>query len=371
MDFAVELAASGDDLAIRHLLAHNPVPGRITVSFEREPEYFAGCATLGQNCQVLVAHAMPNEGAGEVVGVACRASRAVFVNGRAERLGYLGQLRVAQAQRGRWLVSRGFRFLKQLHEADPLPAYLVSLIEGNTEALGVLVSQRRPHFPEFRALGRLYTLALALGRMKPALQCQADITTATAADAPAIAAFLQQHGARRQFYQVWQTQDLLGGPATLGFRIEDLFVARRDGAIVGVLGLWDQSAYKQTVVRGYAPGLRVAKPFYNAWARLRGGPRLPPIGAEIRYGYAAFVCIADDDVEIFQALLRALYNSAVRRGHDYLMIGLAERDALLPAARAYAHIAYPSQLYLAFWEGGEEFYARLDDRTPWLEIATL
>src|SRR5215475_13193087 len=102
MECQIDLANINDDIAIRRLLATNAVPGRVTVTYEREPNYFAGCATMGQTCQSIVARA----GDG-IVGVACRATRPMFVNGRDVRLGYLGQLRVDARFRGRWLVSRG------------------------------------------------------------------------------------------------------------------------------------------------------------------------------------------------------------------------------------------------------------------------
>ncbi len=360
----IELAQPNDDAAIRSLLARNPVPGRVTVTFEREPSFLAGCATMGSACQTVVAR-MNN---GEVVAVACRATREVFINGRIERLGYLGQLRVDAAQRGRWLVSRGFRFLQQLHDVDPVAGYLVSIIEGNAEAAGVLVKQRRNHFPAFHELGRLHTLALAVGKPKPALSNDIEIAATTPNDLPALIRFLQQHGARRQFYPVWRAEDF-DSPTTQGLRLADVLIARRRGEIVGVSGWWNQSSFKQTVVRGYDRWLRTARPFYNAAAPWLQRPPLPDVGAEIRYGYAAFTCVAEDDVEVFRALLRALYNLTAQRGCHYLMIGLAERDPLLPLARAYAHIAYPSRLYLADW--GESIYERLDQRIPYLEIATL
>jgi hypothetical protein len=369
-DFRIELAGQADEAAIRQLLAAHPLPGNISVSFQREPDYFAGCATMGREHQVLIARAGHN-GNSELAGIACRAVRNVFVNGREERLGYLGQLRVAAHQRGRWLVSRGYRFLQQLHEADPVPAYLLSIIEGNVEATGVLVNRRRKHFPEVREIGRLMTLALPLGKTKPPLHCKAEIARAQVAELREIVAFLRRQGARRQFYPAWNEADFSGDSTTRAFKLEDFFIAKRNGEIVGVIGLWDQSSYKQTVVRAYGGWLRAARPLYNTVAPLVGRPHLPRVGEEIRYAYAAFVCIADDEPDVFDALLRAVYNLAVARGHAYLMIGLEARDPLLPAARAYSHIAYPSRLYLAFWEGGDDFYARLNERTLWVEIATL
>ncbi len=47
MEFSFELARPADDLALRKLLAETPMPGRITVSFERQPNYFMGCSIMG------------------------------------------------------------------------------------------------------------------------------------------------------------------------------------------------------------------------------------------------------------------------------------------------------------------------------------
>src|SRR3712207_9243112 len=96
MEFSIELATPGDDSAIRRLLATNPVPGRVTVTYEREPDYFLGCGTSGRCHQVLIARHLP---AGEIVGIGSRAIRPLFVNGEVEEVGYLSQLRVRSEER--------------------------------------------------------------------------------------------------------------------------------------------------------------------------------------------------------------------------------------------------------------------------------
>ncbi|MEP7340387.1 MAG: hypothetical protein ABI977_21835 [Acidobacteriota bacterium] len=378
MNFQIDLARQDDDAAIRRLLATNAVPGRVTVTYEREPNYFAGCATMGRSCQVLVARQPAGiQAFRQIVGVACRATRPIFVNGEEVNLGYLGQLRIDEAARGRWLVSRGFRFLKQLHEDDPVPAYLMSVIEENREAFGVLVERRRPGFPIFRDLGRLFTLALALmpsKRAKAETLSNCVINQACQEDLPDIVAFLRQYGAARQFFPAYREEDF-GGDATHDFSVEDFFIARCHSEIAGVIGLWDQSSYKQTRVRGYAGWLRRARPVYNVVAKLLARPQLPSLGEKISYAYASFVCIADDDPEVFSALLQRIYGEAAERGYSYLMIGFDERDPLLKIARSYSHIAYRSRIFLAGWNREanifERFYEQLDDRIPYVEIAAL
>ena len=154
MEVTVEYAAPSDDAGIRALMRREAMPGRIRLAFAREPQFARGCAVTGDDYTIVVARA-----AGEIVGVACRSVRNVFLNGRETRIGYLGQLRLDERYRGRWLVARGFELLGQIHRRDPLPCYLASIVDGNAEADAVLVRRRK-----FREVAQYRTLAMPLTR---------------------------------------------------------------------------------------------------------------------------------------------------------------------------------------------------------------
>jgi hypothetical protein len=367
MKLEIALATAADDAAIRGLCRRETIPGRITVRYEREPEFSLGCRVTGDEFQVVVARESED---GAVVGVACRSTRELFVNGSPRRIGYLGQLRVDQRFRGRWLVSRGFSMLREIHEQDPVPAYLVSIVAGNREAKEILVRKARKSFPAFHCVADFETLAISLGRAKTPLDAGVEISLGSSAQIGEMVQFLQRHGKRRQFFPVW-TEDPFHELASLGLRVEDVRIARRSGKIVGIAGLWDQGAYKQTVIQEYSGWLKAAAPFYNVGASWVGRPTLPKPGMKLRSVYAAFVCIADDDPQIFSALLRELYNSACSQGFEYLLIGLDAGDPLLPTARKYHHVLYPSRLYLAEWPDGGRFHEQLERRATYVDIATL
>jgi hypothetical protein len=367
MQLCFDLARPADDAAIRRLLRRQAVPGRVSVTFEREPEFWKGCAVTGMDSQVLVARTVA---AGEIVGVACRSVRDVFVNGRPLRLGYLGQLRVDERFRGRWMMSRGFSLLHRLHEEDPVPAYLTSIIGGNSEATGVLVHRPRRLFPKFHPVAHYSTLALDLRRRKAPLACDASIVAGDPDSVDEIVSFLQTHGARRQFFPIW-TAARLRDLAGFGLGIEDLRIARRDHEIVGVMGLWDQTAYKQTVVQGYSGWLKAAAPLWNSSAALFGRNALPRPGEELRSAYASLICVANDDTAVFAGLLREIYNLAASRGFSHLLLGLDARDPLLRVARDYAHVLYPSRFYLAAWPDGGHLHEQLDHRSTGVDAASL
>lgn len=339
MELTVEFAAPSDDAGIRALMQRQAMPGRIRIAFAREPDFSRGCAVTGDDYKIVVARARD-----EIVGVACRSARNVFLNGHHTRLGYLGQLRVDDRFRGRWLVSRGFALLGEIDRLDPLPAYLASIVDGNEEANAVLVRRRK-----FREVARYQTLAIRTDKSVRATQ-ESKIVAGSLDQVPEIVRFLRTEGSRRQFFPVWTEESLHNLD---GLKIEDIRIARRGGAIAGVMALWDQTAFKQSIVRGYSGWMRMAQPF------------LPRVGEEIRGAYAALICASDPDV--FADLLGAIRTLASERKFDYLLVGLDARDPNLPVARKYRHYAYPSRLYLT--DGG--LHEQLDQRPAYVDIATL
>ncbi|MBC8333707.1 MAG: hypothetical protein ISR59_11275 [Anaerolineales bacterium] len=369
MKFSFELAQPSDDPALRKLLAESPMPGRITVAFEREPNYFMGCSTMGPFWQTIIFRHTPSQ---EIAGVLCRAVRSHFINGKPQDLGYVGQIRIAEKYRSLWLLHRGLSFFRELHADGRTPTYLGVISAENRISRGILVERRRRNFPSAQEIARIYTLGIILRNPMKALPFDGKIERGSSETLPEIVIFLQEHGTQRQFFPVYSAADFTEGEVVRDFDIRDFIVARRDGQIIGVLGLWDQSGYKQSVVREYDRSLRLVKPFYNLGARLLGAQPLPNQREHIHSAYASFICIANDDANVFAVLLRAVYNLAAERRYAYLMLGLTTTDSLLPLARKYPHIDYHSQLYLGSWENENDGLGqKLDNRIPYIEIATL
>jgi hypothetical protein len=363
----VEFARPSDDSAIRSLMRRAHVPGRVTVTFEREPNFSLGCAVSGDCYRILVAREALS---GEVVGVACRSVRYVFINGCPQRVGYLGQLRIAEEYRGHWLVARGFSLLAQLHRDDPLPAYLVSIVDENRLATGVLIDKRRKSFPAFHRVSDFVTLAIDVSSLRGKSSTDIEIKAGAPELIGSIAQFLREQGSRRQFFPVWD-EKRLSGLAALGLRTEDIRIAVRDRNLVGVMALWDQSAYKQTVVRNYSGWLKVGLPLFNRTAPWFGRNPLPLPGQRLRSAYVALICVANDDAEIFSALLRSIQALAEQQGIKHLLLGLSPQDALMARARKYRHIRYPNTFYLAEWSDGAHLHEQLDERPAYIDIATL
>lgn len=309
-------ATDADDAGIRRLLAGNPMPGRIRVRFEREPSYFAGCAP---GTDVLVARD------GErVVGVACRSVRKLYVNGAAEDVGYLGQLRIDPAYRGQLLTARGYRVMRELHEERPARGYFTTIVEGNAQAEGVLVRKARGAMPRYRFVEKLYTLALGVRR----------------------------HCRRSQS----------GGNAAALLNLSPAYPPQGELVTVpgGSAALVDQRAYKQTVVDGYDPALSLVRPLYNLVARIK----LPKPNTALHHAYVTHFR-ADDPHALIEAILEQ------GRRFDHILFGFTESDPHLAVARRFKPIEYVSSIYTVAFDDGDDFHERLLARPRAVDISAL
>lgn len=318
------LASSEDDAGIRRLLASNPMPGRIRVRFEREPSYFAGC---GDGTQVLVAR----DGA-RVVGVACRDVRRLYVNGVAEDVGYLGQLRVDRAYRGQLLTARGYRVMRELHESAPARGYYTTIVDGNAQAEGVLVRKARGVIPRYRFVERLVTLAV---QRRAAAHRGRDRSVEARRSTP-----------------------------------PNLFPAYEPrGELVSVPGasaaLHDQRAYKQTVIDGYDRALSLVRPLYNLVGRIR----LPRPNTPLSHAYVTH--FRADAAEAAHALIDALAVKADERNLDHILLGFTESDPFLAVARRFKPVEYLSSIYTVAFDDGDDFHDRLLARPRSLDLSAL
>lgn len=375
MQLSFELAQPGDDLDLRRLLRENPMSGSISVTFEREPGYFAAARTEGPVHQTVVGREV---GTGKVAGMACRSVRPRFVNGQTRMMGYMSQLRIdASYGRGLYLtraLAKGFARMRDCHCADGLtPYYLISVAADNAPARRVL-SAALAGMPRLREYAILHTYAITPMRRRPVISMPKGVTLEHGSlDQEAeILACLQRNGARYQFAPAWDRETLFSPQVATELCVEEFFLAVRAGKVIGCLAYWNQCTYKQTVVRGYAPALARWRGVANLFAPLGGWPQLPAVNTPFRFAYASHLAIDHDDPRVFAALLRAVYNLSAERGDDYFMIGLAESHPFrLEVTRAYRNIRYTAQLYLAAWEDGWEKIAEVDARAPHPEIATL
>lgn len=357
--FRIELARADDDHALRTLLETNPMPGSIELSFLREPNYFLATSIQAPFHQVVVARDVAD---GRPVGVGLRGVRPAWINGRRTEVGYLADLRLDAVHRGGSLVARGYRFFRQLHRDGRAALYLTVIAEGNEVALKTIASGRAG-LPTYRPLGRIFTPAVNLARARPETSA-IEVVRGDAVPLGELRACLERNLSRRQFAPA-------GDFETLGIAPGDFYVALRGSRVVGAAARWDQGAFRQTRVVGYHGAIRLLRPVINLTAPFTGLPRFPAAGEILRFFYAAFIAIDDDDVPLFRAILQRIRQDHAGSGFQYFVLGLHERDPLLAALDGFRLTPFHARAFAVYFEDGREVFDSLDDRIPYVETAML
>jgi hypothetical protein len=344
----VALAGPEHERALRALVTQDAMPGWIRMAYGREPDFFQGLAVEGPFTQAFVYL----DAQGGVHGMGTRAVKPAWIDGEPAHLGYLGGLRVSPEVRGGLGLARGFRMLRELHGDGRCPLYVTTITADNEHAQRILTSGRAG-LPRYLCAGRLCFRAVAPSWLARRLRPAAGLRVVGGEELglEALLAFLSRHGPRRQLFPRLEAAHF-GSPYLRGLAVEDfLVVLDGSGEPAGVAALWDQSAYKQLLITGYAPVLRHALPLLRPLARWRTGLRLPRAGEELRVVYLSFPCFREDDPLLLRAILAAAGQRLEGRHRDCLLMAFTQNDPLRPDD--IAGVSYESLVYLACYEEAE------------------
>jgi hypothetical protein len=346
--FAV--ATPADDAAIRRLLRETPMRGAISLSFEREPDYFLGANVGGANDDVIVAYD------GHQLACFGRCStRNAWINGAIRRVGYLAELRLASNASGRFDILRdGYRFFHSRRAVNPADVYFTSIAEDNERARRLL-ERGLPGLPRYTHVGNLTTLVISTRRLVSWSHGGRPPCLPGSASPEQLATFLNDAGSRHQFAAVW-TPETLRGMARQDLPLESFGVLQHDGEIVASAALWDQRRFRQTVVHAYAPLPAHARPLINVFARVLGYPSLPKTGGVLSHAFLSPLAIRAGYEHVLLELVPDFCRRAADRGIDFLTLALPSDDSRLRSLqRRFRTRAYRSRIYRVEWRGMPEF----------------
>jgi hypothetical protein len=334
------------------------IPGAIQVAFTREPDFFAADGLAGAEDVTVVARQ-----AGQVVGLGRLSVHGLMRNGLARRIGYLGALRVTSGTReSARLIRDGYRLLAQWSGDRDLDGCFTSIAADNARARRVLEHGGRFGLPEYRPLCDLVTLVAPVTR-------GATATDDTTIGEQELSDFLQQQSRRSNLTLEWDASLWQVLPRH-GISARDFRVVRRSGEIVAAGAVWDQRAFRQTVIDGYSGMLHSIRPFLNGAFTLLRQPPLPAPGSVLAQGalLGAFV----RDAREWPGLWVLLQERARAMGLTWLTVARDARDPELPVLRRLTRAReYHTTLYEVSWRDGPRFSDPWDSRCCHPEVSLL
>jgi hypothetical protein len=341
MPLRFRLATTEDDAALRRAFAATPMAGGMRLAFEREPSFFDALRVQGDLVQVILCE---ETGTGEIAGIGTRCLADAFVNGKAQRVGYLSDLRILPQWRKGTVLSRGYKFLRELDADGAADLYHTAIFAENADAHSAL-SKERAGVPQYHPLGTFITAGIHPSRAGGTPTSSLRITRGTSADLPRIMEFLNAHNASRQFAPVHRLEDFAVGGRWRDFQIEDFFLVQDGSRLLGAASVWTQSGFKQTRILGYSGKWRMLYHLSRLTHRVLPVPRLPSPGEFFQFGYTCFLAIPSQEPEVFRLLMHAMRKEASKRGWMHLLLSLQESDPLFPLLKEVPHTPFRGELF--------------------------
>lgn len=364
-DCIYDRASETDDAAIRKLLSI-PMQGEISLSMKREPAYFKSVCVEGHYNDTFIGRCTQSR---DVVAVASCSEKAAYINGNIDQIAYFSALRFAESHRSMRNLTKAYRYVLEERKSRNIAYNLTSIVSDNHHAKRVLSSNisNLPRYTHFGKYGIKALLSFNSCKSVPGL----SIHQATEFDLPRIIKFLQSEGKRKQFFPHYELSDFNSGGLLQGLKAGDCFIAEKENQIQGLMGLWNQSPFKQNIVASYSLKMKLLRPIYNAFSATRKHPKLPAINQAFVYRIVAFPLIKDDQLEVFNLLINNLLEYNKRNGQAMVLIGTHELDPFYKSIMSKTGRTLLSDLYFVEDRTMESKIDNLDNRIPYFELGAL
>jgi len=356
------IATRADEGVIKALLHEHPMDSWVSISMEREPSYFQGASLMGETYTLI------SEERDEVVGMYACSYLSVHINKKMATIGYLGAMRVREPFRHkiRYLKEGFDAIATMIPQQASVPFYLTSIATENLSARRLLESNQKG-MPTYMPRGEMSSLVFSVRRGKMSY-C---LEQATQENIPEIVAFYNRYASDYQFSPCLSESWLNALDGDAGLKIGDFWLARGcDGTLQCCLALWDQRAFKQSVVHDYRQPLKQMRPLYNLYARMSRQVELPACGEALQHLFIAFFAYNDEAVAI-RALKEAAKIAEQTKKVESCTLGLSSQHPLLPAIKTlFKPSVYVTEIETVLLNGTVDNIS-LEDRLVQPEVALL
>ncbi|MDD2830363.1 MAG: hypothetical protein PHW18_12380 [Sulfuricurvum sp.] len=365
-DTLYRLATPKDDTTLKRLLHENPMKSWVNISTEREPSYFDGASLMGETYALIAHDAIVEE---NIIGMYSCSYLPVHIDGNPEMIGYFGGLRVVSEFRHKiHYIKHGFEALKKIVPLrGSVPFYFTSIASENTIARRLLEANMSG-MPCYSPVGEMTTMIFSVNQGKNG----GILVQARSEDISDIVSYYNKRASSYQLSPYLSEEWLQNTAGHLGLDISDFWLLRdKNGVLRCCFSLWDQRAFKQSVVKGYKAPLKHLRILYNWYARMTRRVELPLSGKALDHLYIAFfACDADDTDLAVNVLKEAAYIARAKRATSCVM-GMSSHHVLLPILKhTLKSEIYRTQIEVVTLNGDDQ-YTNISERIIQPEVALL
>jgi hypothetical protein len=288
------------------------------------------------------------------------AIRKLYVNGSAEKVGYLFSLKSRKEYRHKAIpIYKGFHFARQ--QNPDVQFFYTTILQENRE-VQTMLQKKRTFMPAYLFAGEYHVFCL-IPKKSMKSNDSLNFKPIDMLHSDEVIDFLNQNGKEYQYFPYIDANHFTG-QSTYKLKFYGLF---RNEELLACGALWNQQNYRQLVVSSYGG---IYRWIYRISRFLKwfGFPKLSKPGSVVNYVTLSYWMVKNNNKEIFDVFIDHMAYEA--RKFDLFTVGVHERNSLMPVLRRKTKVVYKSKLYQVQWNGDTKAEIN-QELIPWLECAQL
>ena len=347
-------ASPTDGAEILRILESAPAKGNIELLYTRRPDAYESYMKESGEARVFL-----SRNGDRAVGTCAEIIREVYIGGKACKAAYVCGLKKDAEYGGS--VGLGARFLRDLRR-DDIDYYFCSVVADNTDAQRMFEKSRR--LIEMKPISDYKTYILNPKVRIKAPKHSLSFRQATDRDRARLIAFLNTEGKKKDLFPVIKTLD-----AFYNLSIEDFYLLLDGDRIVATAALWNQTEYKQYVVKKYRGMMRLARMANPILSALRYC-KLPKENEPLNFPMLSFFLSQNDNEDYYRILLGEI-KKEIAKSYGMLVIGLPKGHFAAPMLDRIPSIGFETKLYEIRFPWSGQAYRTVKSQKAFFECGLL
>ena len=323
------LATSQDGKEILRILESSESSGSIELLYSRRPDAYESYQKEFGEARVFVSK---NPEKTITIGTCAELIRDVYIDGKVCRSAYVCGLKKDAKQEG--AVGFGFSFIKDLYRRD-IDFYYYSVIDDNVKTKKMFAKKRRTI--SFTPFAEYKTFII-----NPKVKIKAPknpfvFKRATQEDEESIIKFLNQEGRKKNLFPVVKSLNQF-----YNLSYNDFYLLLDGQDVVATVALWNQTGYKQYIVKRYRKLMKFAR-LFNWLLHALGYVKLPPENQSLNFPMLSFFVCKNDNIDYYKIMLKNIVNE-IKKSYEMFVIGLHKKHFAVSIFNKLPNINFQTNL---------------------------
>ena len=329
MNYELIRATEQDGQEMLEIIESRPTQGLFEVLYTRRPNPVTSYLLENKDTDVYV---IKDENGRIALQGAC-VPHSVYIGGEQKLLGYIGGIRK------RIDFKEKIDWMRMLCGAETRLDYdynYCSILLANKHAQKVF-EKRRAYMPKLNYICD-YTTFIVSPRKKQADNRAFAFRKATAADEKSIVDFLIREGKLYDLFPCFERFEEF-----YGLSVDDVYILQKNDEIVCACALWEQSGFKQYIIKRYNGFMKLARKCYKKTTLL--GRPFPHVGKPLEFPHLTLFFAKNDDATYYKTMLANIENIIAEK-YDMFLIGLTKNNAKYTLFEKRKTLSFLSKIYI-------------------------